>query len=190
MKKTLFSSLCVFIVSFFPLSAWGQSELNPAIYVMLDTSGSMLETPLGVPTYGDGSTEHPSVTGLESRLYMAKNAITTVVNAYGEVRWGFARFKQSSGLNYFCMCSDEDDNNPSCTGGNGLWHTSDACNMCDLSDPEYPDYDLPGTHDRVCINYVGGIYPGNGGHLCCDPFDPDLPLEGADILVNLGDNNG
>ncbi|MBN2724748.1 MAG: SUMF1/EgtB/PvdO family nonheme iron enzyme [Deltaproteobacteria bacterium] len=184
-KMFLFTALMLL----FPINLYAQSELNPAIYVMLDTSGSMLETPLGIATYGDGSVEHPSITGEVSRLYMAKNAISTVVNGYGEVRWGFSRFRQSYGPNYFCMCSDEEDDNTSCAGGEGLYDGADDCRMCDLSDPEYPDYDLPGEHDAVCINYVGGIYPGNDGHLCCDPFDPDLPLEGADILVELADNN-
>ncbi|MDA3864494.1 MAG: MopE-related protein, partial [Deltaproteobacteria bacterium] len=189
MKRFSFLLIVVFFSFFSIQNVQAQDELNPAIYIILDTSGSMLETPLGVSTYGDGSLEHPSDSGQVSRLEMAKDALISVINGYGEVRWGFARFQQSSGENYFCMCHDEDDDNTSCSGGEGLWHVDDDCRVCDLSDPLYPDYDLPGTHDAVCINYCGGIYPGNGGHLCTDPFDPDLPLEGADILVYLGDNN-
>jgi len=155
-------------------------ELDPAIYVLVDTSGSMLMTPDGTQnTYGDGSSEHPHVAGTTSRLYMAKEALQTVINAYGEVRWGLARFQQNVGQNYFCMCHDEIPNNLlGCGGYGGLWHAADACRLCDMMTP-YPDYDLPGTHDRVCINYAGGIYAG-----CTDPIN-SAPLIGADILVAL-----
>ncbi len=159
-------------------------ELDPAIYVLVDTSGSMLMTTDGSQnTYGDGSSEHPHTAGTTSRLYQAKQALQTVINAYGEVRWGLARFQQNSGQNYFCMCHDEIPNNSSgCGGYGGLWHADDDCRLCDMMTP-YPDYDLPGTHDRVCINYAGGIYAG-----CTDPIN-SAPLIGADILVPVGAGN-
>ncbi len=178
-----------------PLAA---QELNPSIYVLVDTSGSMLMTPDGSSnTYGDGSAEHPGVSGLTSRLYMAKEALRTVINAYGEVRWGMARFQQSSGHNYLCSCSDEIPNNTSgCGGYGGLWDPQDECRLCDVMNP-YPDYDEPGTHDRVCINYAGGLFVSTDGNFtpCLDPFaDLSNPaaadiLDGADILVPLGAGN-
>ena len=163
-----------------PGSARAQ-ELDPAIYVLVDTSGSMLMTPDGTQnTYGDGSSEHPHAAGTTSRLFMAKEALNTVISAYGEVRWGLARFQQNSGENYFCMCHDEIPNNlAGCGGYGGLWHSDDQCQLCDMMTP-YPDYDLPGTHDRVCINYAGGIFAG-----CTDPIT-SAPLIGADILVPVG----
>ncbi|MBU1238532.1 hypothetical protein KKF84_04895, partial [Myxococcota bacterium] len=153
-------------------------ELDPAIYILVDTSGSMLMTIDGSQnTYGDGSTEHPHVTGTVSRLYTAKEAITQIMNSYGEVRWGMARFQQNSGHNYICMCHDEIPNNTAgCGGYGGLWSSYDECRLCDLY-TDYPDYDLPGSHDRVCINYSGGILDG-----CIDPISGD-PMTGADILV-------
>ena len=166
-------------------------EIHTAIYVLTDTSGSMLMTPSGTETYGDGSAEHPhEVPANVSRLYMAKEALTTVVYAYGEVRWGLARFSQNVGENYFCMCHDDPGNSTSapCSGGNpGLDQEEDVggggvCMQCDLSAP-YPDYDLPGTNDRVCINYAGGIFAG-----CTDPHTAEV-LDGADILVALAEDN-
>ncbi|MDY0004284.1 MAG: hypothetical protein RBU30_23490, partial [Polyangia bacterium] len=160
------------------------AELDPAIYVLVDTSGSMLMTPDGSQnTYGDGSSEHPHVAGLTSRFYMAKEAMRTVIDAYGEVRWGLARFKQASARNYLCSCSSEIPNNTSgCGGYGGLWHAQDDCRLCDLMSP-YPDHDQPGTHDRVCINYAGGVLAG-----CTDPIS-EMPLIGADILVPLASAN-
>jgi len=156
-------------------------ELDPSIYVLVDTSGSMLMTPDGsANTYGDGSSEHPGVAGLTSRLYMAKDALRTVINAYGEVRWGLARFQQSSGHDRLCMCHDDIPNNVSgCGGYGGLWAPEDDCRLCDMMS-DYPDYDEPGIHDRVCINYSGGVLAG-----CTDPID-GAPLIGADILVPVG----
>jgi hypothetical protein len=164
-----------------PASVARADELDPAIYVLVDTSGSMLMTVDGSQnTYGDGSSEHPHDGSLISRLYMAKQAIGTVVNAYGEVQWGLARFEQRSGYNYLCMCHDEIPNNVTgCGGFGGLWHPRDECQLCDVM-ADIPDYDLPATHDRVCINYAGGLFAG-----CTDPIS-GAPLTGADILVPLG----
>jgi hypothetical protein len=168
-----------------PILLWAgpaaADELDPAIYVLVDTSGSMLMTSDGSQnTYGDGSSEHPHDAGATSRLYMAKNALTTVLSAYGEVQWGLARFQQLSGHNYLCMCHDEIPNNISgCGGYGGLWAPEDECRLCDVM-ADYPDYDLPSTHDRVCINYAGGLFEG-----CTDPIT-SAPLTGADILVPLG----
>jgi len=187
-------------------------ELDPAIYVLVDTSGSMLDTSTGGEfTYGDGSLEHPHDLAVTdpSRLYQAKQALANVVFAYGEVRWGLARFKQNIGENYFCNCHEElDDNTASpCSSLNpGLYQEVDAsgnpvCRSCDYY-LAYPDYDLPaatnpGSHDRVCINYAGGIFVSADGNYtpCLDPFaDLSNPvaadvLDGADILVALADDN-
>jgi hypothetical protein len=189
----LFSvALAAAAVSFVPGGTAHADEIHPAVYVLVDTSGSMLETTAGVETYGDGSLEHPHEGGLESRLYMAKEALSTVINAYGEVRWGLARFSQNYGENYFCMCHDQQDdctaNACSAVPGGGLCYERNfddsayTCEQCDMEAP-YPDYDLPGVDDRVCINYAGGVYAG-----CTDPHNADV-LDGADILVALADDN-
>jgi hypothetical protein len=167
-------------------------EIHPAVYVLVDTSGSMLETTAGDETYGDGSDEHPHSGAEQSRLYMAKEALETVLFAYGEVRWGLARFQQNYGTNYFCSCHDQIDD---CTlnacgsvSGGGLCmernydDSAYTCEQCDMTAP-YPDYDLPGVEDRVCINYAGGVYAG-----CTDPHTSEV-LDGADILVSLADDN-
>ncbi|MFH2009062.1 MAG: MopE-related protein [bacterium] len=188
-KRVLFG-LVVLCVSSWGLQAQAD-EIHSAIYVLTDTSGSMLETPGGTYTYGDGSLEHPhAIPANVSRLYMAKEALTTVVYAYGEVRWGLARFAQNTGDNYFCMCHNDagnDTNFPCSAGTPGLDQERDAsgtpvCMQCDMSAP-YPDYDLEGVNDRVCINYAGGIYAG-----CTDPHTAAV-LDGADILVALAEDN-
>lgn len=169
-----------FLITTFISVAYAQ-EPDPSIYLLMDTSGSMLMTIDGSQnTYGDGSTEHPHVTGTVSRFYTAKEAIKTILSSYGEVRWGLARFEQRSGFNYICMCSDEIPNNATgCSGYGGLWAPEDDCRLCDLMS-DYPDYDIPGEHDRVCINYSSGILDG-----CIDPISGD-EMKSADILVPAG----
>ncbi|MFH2009559.1 MAG: MopE-related protein [bacterium] len=179
----------VILAALWPQAAHAD-DIHPAIYVLVDTSGSMLESPAGVPTYGDGSVEHPHAGAEVSRLFMAKNAIATVVYGYGEVQWGLARFQQNEAQNYFCMCHDDPGNQTSapCSGGNpGLIAEVNSggtpvCEQCDMTSP-YPDYDRPGVTDRVCINYAGGIYAG-----CTDPHTSAV-LDGADILVALAEDN-
>ena len=184
LKKLIIFGAFIFGVLVFRADMVRADELNPSVYILVDTSGSMLQTVDGTEnTYGDGSLEHPHYDPmLESRMHMAKNAINTIVNAYGEVNWGMARFEQMSGHNYLCMCSDEtDDNVVQCGPEGGLWAPEDECRLCDVM-ADYPDYDLPGVHDRVCINYAGGLFVG-----CTDPIS-DIPLLGADILVPIGAN--
>jgi IgGFc binding protein/Sulfatase-modifying factor enzyme 1/Putative metal-binding motif len=180
LKKFLSLSFLISTI-LMPFKAFSE-ELDPAIYLLVDTSGSMLMTIDGSQnTYGDGSSEHPHVDNNNpSRLHTAKEAITQILNSYGEVRWGLARFQQKSGHNYICMCHDEIPNNTSgCGGYGGLWDSFDDCQLCDMYS-DYPDYDLPGTHDRVCINYGGGILDG-----CVDPISNEV-MSGADILVSVG----
>ena len=72
---------------------------DPAIYIGFDTSGSMLGTPDGAPSYGDGTAKHPHYGTRVSRISMAKDAVALVVGAYPEIRWGLARFRQTAGDN-------------------------------------------------------------------------------------------
>jgi len=151
-------------------------EISPAMYLDVDTSGSMLLNPAGTSQcHGDGSAEHPEESGCTSRIHMAKNAITEVVNGYPEVRWGLVRFMQNEGTDYVCFCTTQ---NASERGGqwNGACDSSYSYN-----------HDLDSVMDLVCINYGGGYWLWNGR--CNDYWDYKHSLTGGDILVALADTN-
>ncbi len=152
-------------------------EISPAIYLMIDTSGSMLLNTGSTQCHGDGSVEHPEISGCMSRIHSAKGAITTVVNSYPEVRWGLARFMQNEGADYVCFCSDQ-----TASERGGQWNGA-----CDNWFTYNYNHDLPSVWDPVCINYGGGIFSCSAG--CCDFWDSSQSLTGADILVSLGSDN-
>ncbi len=154
-------------------------SVDPAIYIDFDTSGSMLGDTDGTPCDGDGSLEHPHDTGCTSRLYTAKNAISTSIVGYSEVRWGLARFSQVEDHQHLCLCDTQGDVDP-----------SEEPDSCDGSTAY--DHDLDWVTDPVCINYGGGFGGGtfcNGSIACCDVFDRSNDLTGADIVVALADFN-
>ena len=157
--------------------------IDPAIYIDFDTSGSMLQAPDNAVCYGDGSVEHPHNGACVSRMYTAKNALTTAIYGYPEVRWGLARFRQQEGDQIVCIC----DNSP---GGQSDVHASEEPGSCETWTTAL-NYDLPGTVDRICINYSGGFGgPGfcGGGVDCCDAETQSIDLTGADILVALAND--
>ncbi|MBN2342205.1 MAG: VWA domain-containing protein, partial [Deltaproteobacteria bacterium] len=82
-----------------------QYEVKPRILIVFDTSGSMARTFSGSSNYGDGSHDNwdgsreccPGVYnggGELSRLYAAKNAMSQMLNASGEIEFGLAKFAQ------------------------------------------------------------------------------------------------
>lgn len=157
-------------------------SVDPAIYIDVDLSGSMLLDVAGANyCYGDGSAEHPEASGCTSRIRIAKDAMTTAVSGYPEVRWGLARFKQNTASQYLCFCTTQGDVDPS--------EQPDSCNaMGGLNYNANMTHDLPGTTDRVCVNYGGSFGNCNGGLTCCDAFDKSEDMAGADILVSLAAN--
>ena len=174
-----------FIIFSWILAGWpgraAAEEISPAIYLIIDTSGSMIWDPGQTFTngcHGDGSAEHPETSGCTSRLHMAKNAVTTVVNSYPEVRWGLARFKQTEGPQYLCMCG---------------WYSGRQNDVDPSEEPDSCDLyyslalDLPNVIDRVCVNY-SGAWGGSCGSGCCDWFT-DAEMSAADVLVALADDN-
>jgi len=148
--------------------------------IVLDTSGSMLGTLAGVPTFGDGSVGHPGLdfdgNGLadDSRLFKAKTALTSVIAAYPEIDFALARYHQDQSVDRNCQvahnfecnalcCSYDDPTNnlgpapvPACTVDGGALG------------PRTVLKDSPGDE---CINYAGS----------CGP-----PRRGADVLVGFG----
>ena len=81
----------------------------PRIAVILDTSASMLQDLAGYPTFGDGSLEHPGLDtdgdGLpnDSRLFLAKEALSDVISNYPEIDFALARYHQDQSLNQSCQ---------------------------------------------------------------------------------------
>ncbi len=148
--------------------------------VIVDTSGSMLGSLTGVPTFGDGSVDHPgrdqNANGIadDSRLFKAKSALTQVISAYPNIDFSLARYHQDQATNRSCqlahtfecqsICCSYDNPvgnsgpapTPACTvdGGNGTSLTV-----------------LKDSAGDECINYAGN----------CGP-----PRRGADVLVGFG----
>ena len=69
----------------------------PRILLVFDTSGSMgVDLVTGEPTGGDDSAEYPG-SGGTSRLFVAKNAIATLVETTSEVEFALMRYPQLEG---------------------------------------------------------------------------------------------
>ncbi|MGM0597786.1 MAG: hypothetical protein ACQES9_12190, partial [Myxococcota bacterium] len=151
-KLLIFSIFIVCAGGFAPTAT--ADEIHPGVYLIVDTSGSMTRTVGNLKAYGDGSVEHPHETGRTSRIYIAKEAVNTVVNAYGDVLWGMARFTQDVGEDIFCACEDQGSVNAGETG---------TCVSYTFS------HDLPGVIDDVCLNYSG----------TCDGADVLVPIGGS-----------
>jgi len=157
------------------------TDTRARFVVVVDTSASMLTDLLGTPTFGDGSPGHlgldmnsDGIAGNDSRLYLAKHALTTTIAAYPEIDFALARYHQDQSLDRSCQLAhwfecagicctyDNPTNNtppspsPACTVDGGSLGTINV------------DKNSPGDE---CINYAGN----------CGP-----PRRGADVLVGFG----
>ncbi len=78
-------------------TASAQQQFRPRILVVFDTSGSMsVDMATGDPTGGDNSREYPG-DGNTSRLFVAKNAIASLVETTSEVDFALMRYPQREG---------------------------------------------------------------------------------------------
>ena len=93
-----------------------EAQVEPRVLIVFDTSGSMLWDTAPSPsnaTNGDGSADRPGVdtdgngNADDSRLYIAKQAVRTIVQNYTDVEFGLMRFHQEEGLNI--LPPEEDD---------------------------------------------------------------------------------
>ena len=74
-----------------------QQQFRPRILVVFDTSGSMsVDLATGEPTGGDNSAEYPG-DGNTSRLFVAKNAMSALVETTSEVDFALMRYPQREG---------------------------------------------------------------------------------------------
>ncbi|MBN2715045.1 MAG: SUMF1/EgtB/PvdO family nonheme iron enzyme, partial [Deltaproteobacteria bacterium] len=111
-KQFLLSAVLITATGLMPWSANAQLmyEIKPRILIVFDTSGSMAWNFSGNNTRGDGTNELwnngryccPGTAnggGTTSRLYAAKNAMTQMLNASGEIEFGLLKFNQNYSSN-------------------------------------------------------------------------------------------
>ncbi len=132
------------------------TDARPRFTLVVDTSGSMLNDIGGNPTFGDGSVLFPgvdtasdadAVAGNNSRLFIAKRALTSVLSAFPESDFALARYYQDVGVNRSCQTASNFECAASC------------CSYDDPTDNLVPGY--PSNYpDNTCV--LSSIYPGAG----------------------------
>ena len=118
-------------VTVFAPTAHAEDVLKPYVFMILDTSGSMILTSTGNPT-GAGP---PTCGGIDNKLDHAKCAINKIVNSYGDMVFGLSRFRATMGgttTNFptgCCLAGSSIGANgacaagPNCSGGYSADHT-------------------------------------------------------------------
>ncbi len=131
-RREFFAALVAVTAASVAAPAGAQEVLSPRLMISLDTSGSMVRTLGGSGstwTYGDGNLANCTLTaghycgvgctaGIdqgdadnlpnESRIFIAKESIRSMLLAYGYVDWGFARFDQTTSAGSNCWASYHD----------------------------------------------------------------------------------
>ena len=131
-------------------------DARPRFAMIVDTSGSMLDDLAGNPTFGDGSIDYPGVdtasdadtiAGNNSRLFIAKDALTQVMSAFPESDYALGRYYQDVAVNRSCQTASNFECAQSC------------CSYDDPTNNIAPIY--PVTHPgNECI--LSQLYPGAG----------------------------
>ena len=175
---------CTPAVSGDPSCTASRGTARPRVAVILDSSGSMLWSLGGTPTFGDGTTEHPGVDlngdtrANDSRIYAAKDALGQLISAYPEIDFALARYHQDEGPQRSCQSAKWFECATNCCSfddpRNGIATSPVACQV------HLPRIGAAGTidltvHDDApaanrCINYAGTC---------------GSPRRGADILVGF-----
>ncbi len=186
------------------MTSVADAQTKPRFVIAFDTSGSMATDLDGIPTFGDGVTTNCTAgsdgelcgtnctAGIDtdcdgepddSRIFVAKDALTEILLAYGDVEWALARFpqNQATGANCNRINSMECNTagpfvssygNPQCNTGSAL-----PSGSCPFDWPSlWPAACEPGTGGRpdlrtwssgsggspnVCINYDGACTVGS-----------------------------
>jgi hypothetical protein len=148
------------------------SDARPRFTLIVDTSGSMLNDLSGFPTFGDGSVDYPGVdtasdpdaiAGNNSRLFVAKRALTSVLSAFPESDYALARYYQDVGVNRSCQTAS----NFECAGS--------CCSYDDPTNNLPPTY--PSTYpENTCV--LGQIYPG-AGYPATPAFSGNISIDWA-----------
>lgn len=145
------------------------SDARPRFALVLDTSGSMLNDLSGNPTFGDGSVKYPGVDtssdpdmvgGNNSRLFIAKEALTQVLSAFPESDYSLGRYYQDVGVNRSCQSAANFECAQSC------------CSYDDPTNNLPPPY--PSVYpDNQCI--LSQLYP-SAGYPMNAAFSGNMPI--------------
>lgn len=174
-----------------PACVGAVTDTRPRFAVIVDTSGSMLNDINGKPTYGDGSVNHlgvdtssdaDAVDGNNSRLYIAKQALSDVLAAFTNADFAIGRYHQDISTNRSCqtaswfecqkICCSYDDPRNNVTPAFPV----PGCNLQTIYAAGYPaalnaNINIGWPNQNDCINYAGS----------CGP-----PRRGADFVVGFG----
>ncbi|EYF00735.1 vWA domain-containing protein [Chondromyces apiculatus] len=144
-------------------------DARPRFAMIVDTSGSMLNDLQGTPTFGDGSVDFPGVDtasdpdtipGNNSRLFIAKEALSQVLSAFPESDFALARYYQDVGVNRSCQSAANFECAKSC------------CSYDDPSNNTTPLY--PALYpDNQCV--LAQLYPG-AGFPASGTFTSNMPI--------------
>jgi MYXO-CTERM domain-containing protein len=167
------------------------TDTRPRFVLVVDTSASMLRDVSGKPTFGDGSVTYPGVDtssdadaldGNNSRLYIAKSALTNVLSAFPNADFALARYHQDEAAKRSCqtaswfecqkICCSYDDPRDNIAPA----YPAPGCNPQSIYVAGYPaalnaNINIGWADQTDCINYAG----------TCGP-----PRRGADVLVGFG----
>jgi hypothetical protein len=145
------------------------SDARPRFALIVDTSGSMLNDLAGQPTFGDGSIDHPGVDtgadpevspGDDSRLFIAKEALTQVLSAFPESDYALARYHQDVGVNRSCQSAQSFECQKVCCS-----YDDPTNNLPPLYPPSYPA--------NKCV--LSQLYPA-AGYPATPAFTGNLPI--------------
>ncbi len=165
--------------------------VRPRFVILVDSSGSMLETNSNRPrTHGDGSVAHPGcdIDGNgkydDSKMYQAKAAVEQTVTAFGGAEFSLARYRQRE-LGQACT------NSTQCVpfvGGSGAVCIDGHCGFNPGSTTA--DFDeCIGSEATGCVRCAmpdnDPVHIYYNGNVCCGPSDPRTGPYGisADVLV-------
>ncbi|MEZ4399500.1 MAG: MopE-related protein [Kofleriaceae bacterium] len=155
------------------------TDTRARFMVVVDTSGSMLGSLAGVPTFGDGSLDHPGLDqdgdGLadDARLYKAKGALSTVIAAYPEIDFALARYHQDTAIDRSCQVAGWFECASICCSYDNPTNNTGAA-LCNVDGGSLGPIPARATSPGdECINYAGN----------CGP-----PRRGADVLVGFGND--
>jgi len=198
------------VAAFSPASA--SAQIAPRIAIAFDTSGSMALDLDGIPTFGDGVLTNCTAGGSgemcgtnctagidtncdglpnDSRMSIAKQAVSNTVLAFGDVDWMLARFPQTQGSGISCLeVNDFECNalgpyvtsygNPQCNTGTAI-----PTGACPFDWPSlWPGACRPGSGGRPALRRHSGGSPSvctNYGGQC------SIGASGGDVLVGFPD---